>query len=116
MSFSCTGLGLATAALAMRVRETAVLSNLLFGILLIFCGVNVPLTALPPWMSSVAEWLPMTHGIAAARDIAGSADWSAVAGLVGTELFVGLLYVGLGLVLLAIFERESRHRATLDLA
>ena len=40
-AFSCTGLGLVTAALAMRVRETAVLSNIFFGVLLIFCGVNV---------------------------------------------------------------------------
>ena len=92
-SFSCTGLGLATAALAMRVRETAVLSNLLFGILLIFCGVNVPLSAMPAWMGAVAAWLPMTHGIAAARGIAGGAAWSDVAGLVGRELAVGLLYV-----------------------
>jgi ABC-2 type transport system permease protein len=116
VSFSCTGLGLATAALAIRVRETAVLSNLLFGVLLIFCGVNVPLSAMPAWMGSVAEWLPMTHGIAAAREVAAGADWSQVAVLVRTELAIGVLYVALGLALLAVFERESRARATLDLA
>ncbi len=115
-SFSCTGLGLATAALAIRVRETAVLSNLLFGILLIFCGANVPLSALPAWMASVSHWLPLTHGIAAARGLAAGESWSEVAGLVRAELLVGLLYVVVGLVLLAVFERESRHRATLDLA
>ena len=38
---SCTGLGLVNAALGLRVRETAVMSNVLFGVLLIFCGVNV---------------------------------------------------------------------------
>jgi ABC-2 type transport system permease protein len=115
-SFACTGLGLATAALAMRVRETAVLSNLLFGILLIFCGVNVPLSAMPAWMGAVAQWLPMTHGIAAARQLAAGAGWSDVAGLVSRELGIGLLYVAVGLVLLAVFERESRRGATLDLA
>jgi ABC-2 type transport system permease protein len=115
-SFSCTGLGLTTAAIALRVRETAVLSNLLFGILLIFCGANVPLSAMPGWMTAVAQWLPMTHGIAAARGIANGATWSQVSGLVGRELGIGLLYVAVGLVLLAVFERESRQRATLDLA
>ena len=115
-AFACTGLGLATAALAMRVRETAVLSNLLFGVLLIFCGVNVPLSAMPSWMATVADWLPMTHGIEAARGLAAGATWSQVQPLVVDELGVGILYVGIGLLLLAFFERESRSRATLDLA
>ena len=69
-TFSCTGLGLLTAAIALRVRESAVLSNMVFGILLIFAGVNVPLAALPAWMAAVAHWLPLTHGIAAARQVA----------------------------------------------
>jgi len=59
-AFACTGLGLVTAAVALRVRETAVLANIVFGILLIFCGTNVPLSALPGWMAAVAGWLPMT--------------------------------------------------------
>jgi ABC-2 type transport system permease protein len=115
-AFSCTGLGLVTAGVAMRVRETAVLSNVVFGVLLIFCGVNVPLTALPAWMAGVAEWLPLTHGIAAARDLAGGASWSAVSGLVLTEAAIGVMYLLIGLVLLAYFEAESRRRATLELA
>ena len=51
-AFSCTGLGRPP-----RWRcgcETAVLSNLIMGVLLIFCGVNVALSALPQWMESVA--------------------------------------------------------------
>ena len=71
---------------------------------------------MPAWMGSVAEWLPMTHGIAAAREVASGADWAQVAGLVRTELAIGVLYVAVGLALLAVFERESRARATLDLA
>jgi ABC-2 type transport system permease protein len=115
-AFSCTGLGLATAALAVRVRETAVLSNLFFGILLIFCGVNVPLTALPTWMSSMAQWMPLTHGIEAARDLAGGESWTTVLPLVAREAEIGVIYVVIGLLMLAYFERESRRHATLDLA
>jgi ABC-2 type transport system permease protein len=115
-AFACTGLGLATAGVALRVRETAVLSNVAFGVLLIFCGVNVPLTALPGWMSATAQWLPLTHGIAAARQLAAGASWSSVHRLVATEAGIGALYVVLGLGLLAYFEAESRRRATLDLA
>ena len=56
-AFACTGLGLFTAAIALRVRESAVLSNIAFGTLLIFCGVNVPLSSLPHWMAATAHWL-----------------------------------------------------------
>ena len=115
-AFSCTGLGLMTAGLAMRVRETAVLSNVFFGILMIFCGVNVPLSAMPSWMGDVARVLPLTHGIAAARDLAAGAGWDEVRGQVGTEALIGTCYLVIGLVLLSYFEAESRRRATLELA
>jgi ABC-2 type transport system permease protein len=115
-AFACTGLGLVTAAVALRVRETAVLANIVFGVLLIFCGTNVPLSALPGWMAGVAGWLPMTHGIAAARELAGGASLGGVSGLVGQEVGVGALYIVLGLGLLRFFEAESRRRATLDIA
>jgi ABC-2 type transport system permease protein len=106
-SFACTGLGLVTAGLALRVRETAVLANIVFGVLLIFCGTNVPLSG---------GWLPMTHGIAAARELAGGSRLSDVTGLIAQELGVGLLYIVIGLGLLAFFESESRRRATLEIA
>jgi ABC-2 type transport system permease protein len=115
-SFSCTGLGLLEAALALRVRETEVLSNLVMGVLLIFCGVNVTLSALAGWMAAVGRVLPMTHGIDAARRLVAGAGWSQVAGRVLDEAVIGLVYLLVGLVLLAFFERESRRRATLDLA
>jgi ABC-2 type transport system permease protein len=39
---------------AARAR-VAVFSNLVFAVLLVFCGVNVPLDDLPSWMSTVAQ-------------------------------------------------------------
>lgn len=115
-AFACTGLGLVTAAVALRVRETAVLANIVFGVLLIFCGTNVALTALPGWMATVGRWLPLTHGIEAARQVASGDPLSAVARLVGQEAAVGLLYVAIGTMLLRFFEAESRRRATLHTA
>jgi ABC-2 type transport system permease protein len=113
-SFSCTGLGLVGAALALRVRETAVLANVIFGVLLVFCGVNVPVDSLPGWMSAVSPWLPLTHGIAAARLLADGATLGSVAGLLGREALVGAGYVVVGMVMLSYFEWESRRRATLE--
>lgn len=115
-SFSCTGLGLLTAALALRVRETAVLSNLVMGGLLIFCGVNVALADLPDWMATIGRALPLTHGIEASRALVAGDSWSQVAGLVVDEAAIGLIYLLIGLAMLAWLEVESRRSATLDRA
>jgi ABC-2 type transport system permease protein len=112
---SCTGFGLLNAALALRVREIAVLTNVLFGVLLIFCGVNVALDTLPAWMAATGRVLPLTHAIEAARELAAGASLSSVGGLVGTELLVGLGYGAVGMVALAVLEVEGRRRATLEL-
>ncbi|HEX6871416.1 MAG TPA: ABC transporter permease, partial [Micromonosporaceae bacterium] len=91
-----------------------VLANVVFGILLIFAGVNIPLASLPAWMTATAQWLPLTHGIAAAREVAAGANLSDVGAGLAAEAGLGALYLGIGLALLAWFERESRRFATLD--
>jgi ABC-2 type transport system permease protein len=113
-SASCTGLGLAMGAVALRVRETAVLGNVVFCILLVFCGVNVALDDLPGWMAAVGSWLPLTHGIEAARLLADGSGLDEVGGLVIREIGIGAVYTVAGLALLRFFEDESRRRATLD--
>jgi ABC-2 type transport system permease protein len=115
-AFSCTGLGLAIAALGLRVRDVAVLSNIVMGVLLVFCGVNVALTAMPDWMAAIGNSLPLTHGIEAARATVAGASAADVSGLIVTEVAIGSAYLALGLLMLAYFERESRRSATLDLA
>ncbi len=114
-AFACTGLGLVTAAIALRVRETATMSNVVFGILLIFCGVNVPLAALPGWMASVGNALPLTHAIDAARDVAAGAALADVGSALAAEAALGTAYLVLGLVMLRVLEIQSRQHATLEL-
>jgi ABC-2 type transport system permease protein len=114
-SFSCTGLGLLMAAIALRVREVAVIANVLFGILMIFAGVNVPLVSLPGWVAATAQWLPLTHGIAAARELAAGAGIAGIATQLGVEALLGIVYCVLGLATLFWLERESKRRSTLDL-
>jgi ABC-2 type transport system permease protein len=115
-AFACTGLGLVNAAVGLRFRDTAVSSNLFFGLLLVFCGVNVPLDALPGWMSTTAQGLPLTHGIAAARKLADGASLGDVGGLVAAEAGVGAIYVVLGYLALRYMEVVSRRRAALEVA
>jgi ABC-2 type transport system permease protein len=115
-SLSCTGLGLINAGLGLRIRETSVLSNILIGILLIFCGANVPVGSLPDWMAPVASWMPLTHAIEAARSVVHGNSVADVQGLLGRELGVGLLYAVAGLSIIHFFEMQSRRHASLGIA
>ena len=115
-TFSCTGLGLVCAAAGLRIREMAVTNNILFGLLLIFTGANVPIEQLPGWMQAISERVPLTHGIQAAREVAAGATLGDVSGLLASEAAVGLTYTVLGYALLLVMERESRKRASIQIA
>jgi ABC-2 type transport system permease protein len=115
-AYSCTGLGLINAALGLLIRETAVLSNVIFGLLLIFTGANVPTDDLPEWMQQISQVLPFTHAIEAARELADGAPFSEVSGLVATEAAIGTVYVVAGYLTLRWIEIVSRRRATLEKA
>ena len=91
------------------------MSNVLFGLLLIFCGANIAVDALPGWMEAAAHWLPLTHAIEAAREIAAGGTLGSVAGLIGRELALGVVYGAVGLVALRLLEAEGRRKATLEI-
>ena len=92
------------------------LSNILFGLLLIFSGANVNLDTLPPWMAAISEGVPLTHGIEAARRLADGRSLGDVSGLVAAELAVGAAYAVAGYALLRFMERQARTHATLETA
>jgi ABC-2 type transport system permease protein len=115
-AFACTGLGLATAAVGLLARDTATLSNIVFGILLVFTGANVALDDLPGWMSTLAQGLPLTHGIEAARRLADGQSFGSVGGLVAGEALVGFLWGLVGYATIRSLERQSRIHATLERA
>jgi ABC-2 type transport system permease protein len=115
-AYSCTGLGLVGAGIGLLLREQAVLSNIMFGILLIFTGANVAVETLPGWMQVVSNVLPFTHGIEAARELADGATLGSVAGLLLTEVAIGTVYGIVGYVFVRNAERLSLRHATLDRA
>jgi ABC-2 type transport system permease protein len=115
-AFGCTGFGLLGAGLGLMMREQAVLANILFGLLLIFTGANVPVDTLPGWMQTVSSGLPFTHGIEAARQIADGASLGDAGGLLATEAAIGTIYAVLGYLAIRGAETLSRRHATLETA
>lgn len=111
---SCTGLGLVLAAIGLRVREQSVMLNIVFGLLLIFTGANVPIDRLPGWMRAVSELLPFTHAIEAGRLIVDGDRLGDVSGLLYRELAIGATFAIGGYAFLRIMERQGRVHATLE--
>jgi ABC-2 type transport system permease protein len=65
-------------------------------------------------MSAVGRCLPLTHGIAAAREVAAGTALGDVAGLIWTEAGIAVAYSAAAYALFRVLERESRRTAVLD--
>jgi ABC-2 type transport system permease protein len=113
-TLSCTAFGIAVGALGLRLRDVFLVANPAYFLMLLFCGVNVRLSALPEWMQTIGRALPLTHGIEAGRAIAHGVSLSAVSGLVWTEAGIGAAWAITAYAMLRIFEAESRRTAALD--
>ena len=111
---SCSAFGLLVGALGIRFRDVFMIANPAYFLMLLFCGVNVPLDRLPGWMATIGSGLPLTHGIVAAREVAAGASLGSVDSLIGKEALVGAVYFAVAYGLLKFFEIESRRRATLE--
>jgi ABC-2 type transport system permease protein len=111
---SCTMFGLVIGSFSLRTGDLWVASNLTYNLLLLLCGVNVPQSFLPGWLVNVAQALPLTHGIQAARALGAGAHLSNVAGLIVREAEIGLGYAIAGYALLRLFETENRRRVSLE--
>jgi ABC-2 type transport system permease protein len=111
---SCVALGMLIGSIGLRARDVFFGANLAYFLMLLLCGVNVPVEDLPGWLQPVSNVLPMTHGIEAAREVAAGTPLADVAGLVGVEAVIGLAYASVAYGLFRLFEREGRRRGTLE--
>jgi ABC-2 type transport system permease protein len=111
---SCTGFGLTLGSIGMRARDVFITANVAYNLMWLLCGVNIPLDRLPGWMAQIGRLLPLTHGIAAAREIAAGASLGSVSGLVWTEAGIGVAYATIAFGLVRWFEFEGRRRASLE--
>jgi ABC-2 type transport system permease protein len=113
-TISTSGLGLLMGCLSLVTRHMMFVNNTVYFLLLVFSGANVPLTTLPGWMQAVSQVLPLTRGIASARQIIAGASLAEVAPLLAGELLIGLAYIFLGYSLFRWFEFQAKQRGTLE--
>ena len=113
-AFSCSGLGLCVGALGLRARDVISFAWVFVPLLLLVSGANVPRDRLPDWLQTVGSGLPLTHGIEAARDVVAGQALGENGSTLLLELAIGLVYSAVGLLLLRLFELESRRTASLE--
>jgi ABC-2 type transport system permease protein len=111
---SCVALGMLIGSIGLRARDVFFGANLVYFLMLLVCGVNIPNDELPGWLAAIGNCLPLTHGIEAAREIADGTPLADVTGLLATEAAIGLVYATVAYTLFRVFEAEGRRRASLE--
>jgi ABC-2 type transport system permease protein len=112
--FACAGLGLCIGSLSFRTRSISLFADTLSGVFLIITGANVPLARLPHGLQTLANYIPLTHGIRAARALAAGGTFHDALGAVGKEAVIGAVYFTIGVAMLRYFERSARRAGSLD--
>ncbi|MBX3005213.1 MAG: ABC transporter permease [Anaerolineales bacterium] len=113
-TFSTCGLGLLCGCLSLVTLNVMFVNNTVFFLLLLFSGANVQTALLPAWAQAIGQALPLTRGIAAARQIVGGASLAEVSHLLAGELLFGFVYVALGYLMFRWFEAFAKRRGTLE--
>jgi ABC-2 type transport system permease protein len=111
---SCTAFGLTLGSIGMRARDVFMTANVAYYLMWLLCGVNIPLDSLPGWLAQIGRLMPLTHGIAAAREVAAGATLGSVGGLVWTEVGVAAAWGVIAFTLMRWFEFVGRRRASLE--
>ena len=112
------GYGLALAAMVlrfMRLRNWA--TNLSYTVMMLVCGVMVPLTFWPAWVQWIAQIFPLTHTLEVIRLLeSGSYTASAVLMHLGLSLLVALVWYAIGALLLERLAATGRRDGTIEFA
>lgn len=114
VTISTACLGLLLGCIGLITLNVMFINNLMYFLLLLFSGANVPIDRLPAWMQGVSLIMPLTRGIQAAREVVAGAALAQVAPLLGGELLVGAGYALAGYLLFRFFELEAKRRGTLE--
>lgn len=113
-AFSCCCLGLLFGSVALMTRNVMFVNNTVFFAMLFFSGANIAIETLPAWMRTISYALPLTRGIAAARQIVAGANLREVGSLLVGEVGFGVIYISIGFVMFRWFEYQAKRRGTLE--
>jgi ABC-2 type transport system permease protein len=114
MTAYCYGCFVAAMVYRFSILESGAV-NIAYLSVIVFAGVNVPVTFWPRPVRVLSDCLPITHGLHAVREIVAGGSWATVFAQVGLELLTGAAWLVVAYVLLARWIDRDRHAGRLDL-
>jgi ABC-2 type transport system permease protein len=108
------GIGLATNAITLILRDRTTASNTLMNLFMVFSGIVCPVSLMPYWARMISRILPLTYGLDVMR--------ASVLGIATAEqmhellilLILAVVYIGIGILALRLVERHLKKRALLS--
>jgi ABC-2 type transport system permease protein len=113
--------GLVLAALVLAaMRSRNIVSNVAYMVMMLICGVMVPVTFWPGWVQGIAQAIPLTHGLASIRVLADTSPAGNAAGEAGTgvllALAVGAAWMMVAALLLERLAASGRRTGSIEFA
>ena len=113
-AFTMAGFGLLIGGFCFFFRNPLVFANIFTFCLLIFCGVNFPVTSLPTAIQPVSYIFPLTYGLTAARNAITGQDLIQIAPTLALQLVVGVASMLIGYMLFRSFENSARKTGKME--
>ncbi len=115
LAFSTSAAGLLIGSVSLVTIHVIFFNNLVYFLMMLVCGVNVPVEKLPVGFQRLSAVLPLTRGLAAVRAVFAGEGIDRLLALIGGEALLGVAYLLAGYAIFAALERRARARATLEL-
>ena len=89
---SASTIGWLIGSVALPTRWGTMFSNVVAYLMMILCGINFPVTALPAAVQTISHLVPVTNGLLATRAIIDGATYESVLPLLGKELLIAIIF------------------------
>ena len=111
---SASALGWCIGAFSLPIRYGYMICNLLAYAMIIFTGVNIPTSALPPAIQTIGSLLPVTHGLLAVRALIDGATYASVWPLIWKEILITVIYSAAAWLTFGYRMRVTRQLGTFE--
>jgi ABC-2 type transport system permease protein len=112
---AASSMGWLIGAISLPIRWGTMISNMMGYAMMIVCGVNYPLSALPPAVQWIGNLFPVTHGLQAVRMILDGESYLQAAPQIGMELLIALVYGAAAWLIFGYRLRVIRQNGSFEL-
>ncbi|PEC17507.1 hypothetical protein COD96_12840 [Bacillus thuringiensis] len=110
--FSLLGISLLFAGLGLLFTNVNLFFNLTLAIFQIFCGVNFPIDLLPSFLSTLSQFIPITHTVEAFR-LLYEGEFQNIGEILQKEIMIGAIYFLISVLLIKFMLNLSKRNGSL---